>query len=428
MAPKVYTICIESSYAVTLVSLYSQNRIRVVIIALLWVSETPENVQAILKLASKVKGQNQYTPSWTTIWTDSDLTPSESSERVMTESLSSYTADTETTGTGIIFQTSTQAAHNMGFEPTSNNEITNDGIKETESNLDNMLYQIINETRILCPYTSYCGLEPLLKHANPRPVSCCTDCSCDSECGRRGDCCFEQFDRYRLKDKFNLSCIATKSDKSDLPIAKSYYMVANCYNETLLELIADVNISNAIYPVYSPSTNLSFYNKYYAMCNDIHDTVNWISFVTCKRSRGVFSISQKVSSGFKTGDCWLDFIPPDIMEREAFKCSVSAVDRCNVSGLAPNHSQLTEIACNTMKSLFVSHFGTYANIHCLMCNYDNNVCIPETHRTVKFALTMLINYRTVDELFDSSQETDVNQLETSACGPDYIKHPYKVIT
>ena len=251
------------------------------------------------------------------------------------------------------------------------------------SELHEYFEDLLNASRALCPFTRFCDQSPLSEFnlMDDALVPCCTDCSCDENCGLRAECCFEEMDRYKLKETYKLKWVDAKKRFSNLPIgSSSYMMVDKCLIDVSNRLVISesnrlVNDQNAndtesgfLYPVYSTSTKLIYYNKATAVCNNVLDGVAWQRYLSCERPRGAISFSDVVSRSMSEGLCWTDFIPPTTINIKHFQCHHDVIDSCTTSGDKYDYSLQTETACKTLQSTYQvnTHFLSqiYANVHC----------------------------------------------------------------
>ena len=299
--------------------------------------------------------------------------------------------------------------------------------------------EILNVSRSLCPYTSFCEQSPLLEPLNDALAPCCDHCSCDEECGLRVDCCFEEMDKYNLKRTYELNCVKTKEMNSNLQTGgSSYLMVDKCQDTESNGLVNDPVVanddseSNLLYPVYSTLTNMIYYNNSTAVCNNVFDGIAWQRYLSCKRTRGGISLSDTVSKSMSKGQCWTDFLPPSLMNTKHFQCHQDVIDRCNITGDIYNYSLQTKHACETLQSPYHVHTKTFANVHCYKCNTNKfkQECFwrPKS-RLVQF--TVLINEKAIDELFETST-VPFSNLESPGqtatdCAREYVRHPFMVI-
>ena len=299
--------------------------------------------------------------------------------------------------------------------------------------------EILNVSRSLCPHTSFCDPRPLLESLNDALAPCCDHCSCDDECGLRVDCCFEEMDKYNLKRTYELNCVKTKEMNSNLQTGgSSYLMVDKCQNtesnglENDPVVANDDSESNLLYPVYSTSTNMIYYNNSTAVCNNVFDGIAWQRYLSCKRTRGGISLSDTVSKSMSKGHCWTDFLPPSLMNAKHFQCHQDVIDRCNITGDIYNYSLQTKHACETLQSPYHIRTKTYANVHCFKCNtnkFEQECYWRPKSRLVQF--TVLINEKAIDELFQTSQGP-LSNLESpwqtaTDCAREYVRHPFMVI-
>ena len=290
------------------------------------------------------------------------------------------------------------------------------------------MYRILNETRKLCPYTSYCGSEPLLTNTDQYKIPCCQGCSCDPECGRHGDCCHSNLDKYKFKDKYRMNCFAVKSECPRSISVYAYYMIDTCL-ETNITCSDRINAHRTFYPVFSPSRNLNFYNEHCALCNGVNETISWTGFVICRR----FSYLE---TAVQNGLCDLEFDPPDIMPRHLFACIPRSEEISSCPENGSEVSDFTRGACASIYSPVKLSRETFQNMHCLHCNnvkiQTNGLCLYHggCSRAGIGDISMLIDYRTLENVYSATGPVFTDKtarIKKETCGKNFIKHPFKVM-
>ena len=325
----------------------------------------------------------------------------------------------------------------MTPKPTGNGNKSIDSSDLDPHTPEQEMNKVLDETKKLCPYTSYCGSEPLLNNTDPIKIPCCQECSCDPECGRHGDCCHSNLDTYKLKDKYEMKCMFVKSGCFNRAASKSYYMIDKCL-ETNISCYDRDDRHRTFYPAYSPFEKLNFYNKQCSVCNNVNDTLSWTSSVSCGHHFEYLSTPENLALALQNGKCDINFEPPNIMPENHFACSETFTDTCDAEGSSIQYSEITKAACETVLSPVRMKDRAFANIHCMHCNNvisnADGLCLflDDCRASSGMTFSIIIDYKSLKEVLDAKSalvSTSRNaRTNTVVCGKNFVKHPYKVIT
>ena len=279
-----------------------------------------------------------------------------------------------------------------------------------------------------CPYADFC-LTNASQSLPPGKMSCCKSCHCDHECGHRIDCCIDVIDTFNIVETEGLVCVAPRigyaeTDPKTLP---NYNMIDRC----LLNLTHDCkNVSTALwgalYPVYSPSRDLIFFNKECAICSDVQDYLNWTTYLSCLHPS--VNIDEMIID-LAEGRCKLDFYPPEGAIVDKYICYNTVVDSCNITGYWLEYDPFVEAACRIIHAPISGYGYNFANIFCKLCNgFRHNpsaTCDPAHGKRFSHWITYLLDYR-VASPHVSEKESEQSSLGNERCDMFSIQHPYKV--
>ncbi|KAJ8314074.1 hypothetical protein KUTeg_008635 [Tegillarca granosa] len=240
----------------------------------------------------------------------------------------------------------------------------------------------INITNVLHQYTQLCGPKHLCNTSSIAALSSvngifdnwspCPDCSCDSNCYSRDNCC---------PDKLSTTCentvlvIGTAEDNG-----RNYtHMVSECPENTEADLISKCNEKitkkNYLqkYPVTgytSQNASITFKNRDCAICNNVHNFNTWNLDISCSNRQ--FSITQ-YSSAEEIWDaiesdtsCTMKYDPADDNGIKPCKLESNLVNKCNVTGIWKKYDRDIEWACEK----YDQKFGVFRNVFCYLCNID----------------------------------------------------------
>ncbi|KAL4231215.1 hypothetical protein ACF0H5_008797 [Mactra antiquata] len=132
----------------------------------------------------------------------------------------------------------------------------------------------------LCPYTSFCGDKARLTlQENETKQSCCKTCSCEPECERFGNCCFDYIsDGPKTQLRQCLSPIVTYGKQ----YVMNHLMVYSCLIDGK-ESVCHFNTTDvqSFDSVVAIKTGEIYVNPQGAHCNNVTDGLPWELAVTC---------------------------------------------------------------------------------------------------------------------------------------------------
>ena len=279
-----------------------------------------------------------------------------------------------------------------------------------------------------CPYADFC-LTNASQSLPPGKMSCCKSCHCDYECGHRIDCCIDVIDTFNIVETEGLVCVAPRigyaeTDPKTLP---NYNMIDRCLlNNTHDCKNVSTALWGALYPVYSPSRDLIFFNKECAICSDVQDYLNWNTYLSCLHPS--VNIDEMIID-LAEGRCKLDFYPPEGAIVDKYICYNTVVDSCNITGYWLEYDPFVEAACRIIHAPISGYGYNFANIFCKLCNgFRHNplaTCDPAHGKRFSHWITYLLDYR-VASPHVSEKESEQSSLGNERCDMFSIQHPYKV--
>ena len=305
-----------------------------------------------------------------------------------------------------------------------------------------------------CPYNTFCHRNrtqvPEFRHGYG---SCCTNCFCDEQCGDRMDCCWDFLDEMKIKEKHELTCITpvilpANEQLGNEPI-HSYLMIDSCHGNASYKCREENTSSmDPLFPTYSPTTSLIYFNKYCASCNGEDHSTPWDMYVTCIDSSSPSGIA--LIRDLKRKQCRVRFRPPKKANIDKFVCDTEMINTCNLAEGTSEIDINLEKACRLTKAYVNSRNPdgtfrtvTYANIFCKLCNghlhYPNTPCrimVDELTRSPTSAkLTTLIDWSLLSDSI-ASDVTDASEGRVrdnseerqthKTCRENEVKHPTKV--
>jgi hypothetical protein len=270
---------------------------------------------------------------------------------------------------------------------------------------DRFIYELLDQ------HYKYCGLEGLCSgyrvnrqqsiggsiDDNSTRCLLCSQCQCDDECFRFGDCCpdklmtsqkkAQQFQYSSTSSCIHLRVNGDGSRNLEFPVErteseypKMIYVISSCPNNT-----ADiVNQSTRakcigtddIHPVTSTVTSLTYRNSFCAKCHDDNvELTMWPVQLACRVSHGFQHHSSPkdfISTVLTFPDCNAIFTPPcGVKVRQ---CDVTKyISACNVTGRWNNYNQFLQKACDSYKTAKFWQGSAYQNVFCYICNTDHPV-------------------------------------------------------
>ena len=277
-----------------------------------------------------------------------------------------------------------------------------------------------------CPYADICNNQ---KRELPQKSfgSCCLPCSCDSTCGKIGNCCDK-------RENSGYMChypIVQRLNSNEL----GYFMIDNCLDGSDKDCtVITAAPWGSLYPVYDPALNMNFYNPQCAECNGVKDYSRWDINLVCSKPDVNNEYYRSALRGQVSEECKIKFTPPRTMAIPRHVCSGELINRCNVTGFWKAHNAELEEACTRWYSPVVSRRGylKYANIYCKLCNggdYDPEehcVAVRPEKITSLSSHAFIIDYRRVSALVDKRMDNSVKSAGNGGCGKDMVKHISKV--
>lgn len=216
----------------------------------------------------------------------------------------------------------------------------------------------------LCPFSDFCLVNgTTTNELLGTGVSCCKSCYCDVGCGARMDCCFDFLDDTKLVEKHNLKCVSPRIPSplptDDKPIISGYFMIDMCSGNDSYNCTKETaSVVGALFPVYSPSNEMFYFNRHCAICNGVNDTIDWRVYVSCTVANGF--VPDLLSDGLRHGDCQVQFLPPKMVDADKFICHTSVITTCDTTeiGLDNNATQnnLKEY-CESARATVVTPWG-----------------------------------------------------------------------
>jgi len=245
---------------------------------------------------------------------------------------------------------------------------------------------------------------------------CCEQCSCNiNTCIPKLTCCPDilpdsffsyisnnssstniklQFEEDLFNVRKCVPMLVAKNYTYSLPMRYSPLMIADCPYGTDKNVhmkckdpytLKNVDDIYDIAPVTDSDSNITYRNKFCAMCNSVHLNylIKWELELQCTKSnhRGIsaFTVLERV---FNTGECIVkfDFVHSMSIQRDIIRgCPYAKIiNKCNETGLWKNYDPLIERQCE----IYISrvpinyrigpHDVLFANIFCKLCNGFND--------------------------------------------------------
>ncbi|KAK6183926.1 hypothetical protein SNE40_006493 [Patella caerulea] len=233
-------------------------------------------------------------------------------------------------------------------------------------------------------HTQYCRRacqERFIKLIKVAANTNCAPCYCDEQCYQYDDCCPDKI-LWAPTSRTNLSmvksgCILTKHSHDWARYSKLVEACAPTYRER--NTISDC-LNNSYFhwttnnPVTDPSTNITYRNKYCAICNYVNVTENWKTRTRCRSQYdfGNYSNPQEIySSVLRNPNCSVSFEPPTIhiKDRSCIPEKKMFYTTCNETGKWPRELYDPNVvkACHLYTSVVRRQ---YKNIFCQICNAE----------------------------------------------------------
>ena len=291
-----------------------------------------------------------------------------------------------------------------------------------------------------CPHADFCFSQSSIIPPTDT-VSCCKPCYCDSDCGKRMDCCFQSVDQTNIVITNEMVCLSTRlayaeHNAKNYPM---YYMVDKCLtNSTNNCSDAAFGSQRSFYPVYSSSADLIFVNRECAECNGVYDSTNWTVYLNCNEDTSV--LDSVLQGEIKQGACAMVFFPPIDAYVDKYICYNEVFDTCNVTGYWDQYDSDIKLACETVLAPIEAYGHQFANVFCKLCNGFRHrpmtMCARKAwfnliERSESGNLFALLDYRLYSQIATTEQDGKSTQEKSSqkvgGCGENEVMHPITVI-
>ena len=293
-----------------------------------------------------------------------------------------------------------------------------------------------------CPYNTFCHRNRT--HA-PEFMSgfgsCCKDCFCDEQCGERNDCCWNFLDNRKIEETNKLSCITPilLPENEQLEDEPSYLMIDSCHeNDSYRCSRENAAIWGPLYPAFSSTTSMIYYNRNCASCNGVTDSIPWDTYVSCNGTNSLNGLS--LINGLKRKQCRVRFRPPKKVNSEKFVCHDEIISTCTrrLTDLPFEDNIDIRKACRRTKAyvnvVVTAGTLTYANIFCKLCNGhshspDEPCRLGDDFTRSSFTkFTTFIDWEVLDSATNEATYTNENSQKEDACRQNDVRHPTKVCT
>lgn len=282
-----------------------------------------------------------------------------------------------------------------------------------------------------CPCADFCFANASKDLVYGRKPSC-KSCYCDLDCGKRLDCCLESLDFYKIVAVNKMECISPRIETYEYEQSNeydilSYHMITECL-KTGNSCRADISSKHSLlFPVYSTSTDIIFFNRKCAECNGVFDSVDWLLYISCKADVFV-PISMLFTEPITYQMCGMIFLPPKETNVEKYVCYDQMIGSCNVTGKWDVHDHNVQQACEAVNAPVLLHGTTYANTFCVLCNNVDislKVCTLPKPRLMGFSA--MLDYQLILDNIPKNENQD-RRTRKSFCDKFEVRNAYKVIT
>ena len=194
-----------------------------------------------------------------------------------------------------------------------------------------------------------------------------------------------------------------------------------------------------MYPVYSFSKKILYYNRHCALCNDANDSIPWDVVMNCNSSDTL--TADFLQDGLESGLCQVIFRPPDLVSVDKFICRTDVIASSNTTRLVKGIDKEVEEACASVRATVkyegASPVQTYANVFCKLCNevdhLPENTCKAEydlfVSKSYHDSFMALVDWEVFESGFHDKESIHKSgRYKSRACGKNEIKHPTKVST
>ena len=250
------------------------------------------------------------------------------------------------------------------------------GNQQTLGKYETGVQQLINALTITyCPYNDLCQSNASLLLNDNNTSACCDDCSCDSDCWKKGNCCPDKHDVTQQSP--TTECQQTLvNGPSNYDMLDRFWVVTKCpeivTNETLIQKCKGEGLTSLddYLWVSDPLTNQIYNNKWCAECNSITEFVEWHVAADCVRIlNGNYPINDQ---GIFDKNCNLIVVPPRGLAVTQELCRKPDISTCNRTGKWVEFNASIEKACEAFEQHFYEEYMVgqtiYKNVFCAMCN------------------------------------------------------------
>ena len=248
----------------------------------------------------------------------------------------------------------------------------------------------ISRQRFLCPVSvcdPYTFNNTLSDYSSfSLEFSCCSDCSCDYLCEKRGNCCPDMiqnlFEPGRYPTGGILSC--HQNSLKALPVFDgmwSGFFISKCVLTFTDKVITDACEAESmddlerIRPVSDSKTEEAYKNKYCAICNYVKEKniLYWDLKLACEVSSFIpGNLSTIIPQVRAERTCNILYIPPAPKKKYEPPFCREAISSCNKTGRWDIYDPIVEAVCSAYTSSFKANDKIYRNIFCYLCNSQNN--------------------------------------------------------
>ena len=268
--------------------------------------------------------------------------------------------------------------------------------------------------------------------------SCCSNCSCNKDCERFGDCCpdklpyFPNASEYPVGGIFECGFITVKETPR---VYKSrQHMISKCSpsyeaKDVIKQCLTPKPEELKGYQIVSDRlTKEAYKNIYCARCNHKKEDeiIVWNVKIECQK--GIFiphDIPSLILDIRNSNDCNIVFEPPAGYDMKP--CN-EMISRCNITGLwRTNNTFVHENACNAFISKFRSKNKIFKNSFCYICNFNDftdHTCEPENHLIYRPPIPneIVISFSALLDFKEYSHES----INTKFCPEKYVYDYYMV--
>ena len=250
--------------------------------------------------------------------------------------------------------------------------------------LDKDVMTFVNDTLPqLCPFNDFCQTVAV-KDLNELTldVPCCSSCSCDDECLKLGNCCFDkevkgqgQYTRAGSSvSRFTCTGSLITLDNemrahNDERYGMKYLVSGVCPGKNgtsdVIRQCHDSRITSFedLIWVTDTSSRQIYKNKYCAECDGKTQYSYWNLKTNCKYIYDALSLLYNDKCLFK--------MEPPLNNETAisqYECEIPEITQCNETGKWSFYSRTLYLACTSLTLPYRSYKIVYKNRYCYMCN------------------------------------------------------------